>query len=64
MFGTYCRLGVHVGASQLDVLRAVRARLKRPLPLDPAGKARRKAIYKAMLREHRDALALYRAVNG
>lgn len=55
MFGIYQRLGVHVMATPLVVLRAVRARLRRPLP----SMARRKAIYKAMLAEHRDARALY-----
>lgn len=58
MFGTYCRLGVHVGASPLAVARALWSRLKRPLP----PRARRRKLLRAMLREHKDARALYHAV--
>ena len=62
MYSLYCRLGVHVGASPRMVIRATMARLRRPLLR--AHRARRKVIYKAMLREHRDARALYGLATG
>lgn len=55
MYGTYCRLGVHVMASPLVVARALWGRLKRPLP----PRARRRTLLCAMLCEHRDARALF-----
>ena len=62
MYSLYCRLGVHVGASPRAVIRATRAKLRRPLLR--CGRDRRKFIYRAVLREHRDARALYGLATG
>lgn len=61
MFALYCRLGVHVGASDRAVIRATRARL---VPYTRARQEPRKALYRAMLAEHLDARALYRMATG
>lgn len=64
MFGTYCRLGVHVHASNRTLIKAIVARLKRPLLRDRAGRARRHALYRALMVEHADARALYHVATG
>jgi hypothetical protein len=60
MLGTYERLGVHVMASNMDVLRAARKKLK-----NPSNRGERKArhkFYRQMLTYHRKARELYRHV--
>lgn len=64
MFGIYQRLGLHVGASNRAVIRATMARFVKPLIHEPLIKARRKKIYRAMIQEHKEALALYRVAMG
>lgn len=59
MYGTYCRLDVHVHASALTVARALYGRLKRPLPRGPEARTRRRVLLCAMLQEHADASELY-----
>lgn len=62
MFGTYCRLGVHVNATDIDVIRAARLKIAAQHRRGSARRADRHAVYRAMLRHHRDARALYRDV--
>ena len=61
MFGTYQRLGVHIYASDMEVIRAARRKLQRKARRDPALKTKRKAFYRQMLAYHRHALNLARA---
>ena len=60
MFGTYCRLNVHVMASNLAVIRAARTKLRHPN--NPAEREARKRFYRMMLDYHREARADYLAV--
>lgn len=58
MLGTYERLGVHVYASDLAVIRAARLKL---MPIARRGRqyrAERHRFYRAMLRRHTDARQL------
>lgn len=61
MFATYCRLNLHVNASDMAVIRAARKKLKR-------GRTRRQRqfremrhnFYRSMLKQHHDAQKLFR----
>jgi hypothetical protein len=56
MFSTYQRLDVHVGDSNLAVIRAARRRL---MPFHPDQREPRKAFYREMLKHHAKALSLF-----
>jgi Arc/MetJ-type ribon-helix-helix transcriptional regulator len=60
MFGTYQRLHVHVGASNCEVIRAARRKLKKRARTDRAVRAERHAFYRQMLAYHAEARALVR----
>jgi hypothetical protein len=51
MFGTYCRLNVHVLASDREVIRAARKKLKNPR--NPAERAARHRFFRQMLEYHK-----------
>ena len=59
MYGTYCRLNVHVGASNIEVIRAARRRLM-SYSLDRQHRAERHRFFRQMLAYHRADGALYR----
>ena len=58
MFGTYQRLGVHVYASNLEVIRAARKKLTRKAQRDLSYRTARKDFYRIMLRYHQEARQL------
>lgn len=64
MFGTYCRLGLPVWASDLDVIRATRRKMKKSALRDATKRDARKSVYRAILAHHRDARDLYREIMG
>ncbi len=53
MFGTYQRLGVHVWASDMQVIRAAQRKLKRSAWYDRKSRVERHRFYRLMLRYHR-----------
>lgn len=59
MYSTYCRLNVHVLASDITVIREVRKRLRSEVLQDRSARGRRHEIYKLILAEHKDARELY-----
>lgn len=59
MYGTYCRLGVHVSASYREVIRAARKKLKKSAFRREQREARH-AFYRDMLRYHADAQGVVR----
>ncbi len=59
MFALYERLGVNVMAGPLVVARALYCKYRRPLSMDTEARARRKRCLRAVLREHKDARALF-----
>jgi len=59
MYGIYCHLNLHVTASDIDVIRAVRRKLRSSVLRDKDKRDNRHAIYRAILPEHRDAQRLY-----
>jgi hypothetical protein len=59
MFGTYCRLNVHVLTSNLTVIRALRRKLRPESLTDPAKRDARKAIYREILAIHARQRALF-----
>lgn len=61
MFGTYQRLGVHVHASDMTVIRAARRKLRKSCWHDPAYREGRKLFYRNMLEYHAQARGLARA---
>jgi len=63
-FAQYCRLGVHVGVSNRTVIRAASKLLKHPHDRDATARKTRHRWYRNILREHRDARALYAVVTG
>lgn len=64
MFGTYQRLGLHVSASNRDVVRAARKKLQLVFRRQPALRDYRKAFYRQMIGHHTAARKLARyAVN-
>lgn len=60
MYGTYCRLNVHVNATALTVIRAASKKLRKSFRNDNTKRADRHAFYRAMLHQHRMAQDLYR----
>lgn len=62
MYSTYCRLNVHVLASDITVIREVRKKLRPEVLRDRDARGRRHEIYKLILAEHKDARRLYFAV--
>lgn len=59
LYGTYLRLGLPVGASDIDVMRALRAKWKKGVRRDPALRDTRKATYRQILRYHQQARDLF-----
>ena len=62
MYGTYTRLNVSVAASSLDVIRAVRKKLRKEILYDRTARHRRHKIYRAVLAEHASAQRLYNII--
>ena len=62
MYSTYCRLNVHVLASDITVIREVRKKLRVEVLWDRDARERRHKIYKLILAEHKDARELYLGV--
>lgn len=62
MFGTYCRLGLHVSDSDFDVVRAARLKIAPYHRRDNEFRKERHRFYRVMLEHHRRARALYRDV--
>lgn len=60
--GIYNRLGVHVGASALTVIRAARRKLAKKARRSRKHRTARHTFYRAMLAEHKDARDLYNHV--
>ncbi len=60
LYGTYLRLGLHVGESDRAVVRAAAARVTRSSQRDPALRDERKRFYRQMLNHHHDAQDLVR----
>jgi len=59
MYGTYCRLGLHVSQSNVEVIRATR-RLLNPEGRGRKYRKKRQDLYRAMLKEHKAAQELFR----
>ena len=59
MYGTYQRLNLHVAASNIDVIRAVRRKLKKSSLRDTSRRKARHGIYREMIGHHKDARNLY-----
>lgn len=62
MYGTYGRLGLHVGDSDIAVIRATRRKFRKEVRRDPGLRDARKLTYRTMIAHHRDARNLYRDV--
>jgi len=60
MYGTYQRLRVHVGASNIAVIRAARKKLAKRCWHDSAYRDGRKLFYRNMLEYHADAQRMVR----
>ena len=61
MYGTYCRLRLHVSASDTEVVRAARGVLKMPECLGTRRKRyARRRFYRQMLKQHHAAQDLFR----
>ena len=58
MFGTYQRLNVHVFASNLAVIRALRRKLKPGVLHDRTKRDARHELYRTILKHHSDAAAI------
>jgi hypothetical protein len=59
-YGTYCRLNVHVGASNRAVIKAASRRIVKAARFSRKDRAARHAFYRDLLTHHRDARALVR----
>jgi hypothetical protein len=64
LYGTYCRLRVHVSASNRAVIKAASRKITREHRYGRAQRDARHAFYRAMLECHRDAGNLYARVVG
>lgn len=65
MFGIYQRLGLHVSASNRDVIRTARLKLNRIFWHDRDVRCKRHAFYRVMIGHHTAARKLHRyAVTG
>lgn len=62
MFSTYCRLGLHVNATDIDVIRAARLKIAAQHRRGRAKRAQRHEFYRRILRIHLEARALFRDV--
>lgn len=62
MYGTYCRLGLHVSDSDVAVIRAANAKLNKSAKRGPELRQARRDFYAIMLRHHHEARGLYRDV--
>lgn len=60
MLGTYHRLGLTIYATDREVIKAARYRLRRENRDDPQFRDGRKAFYKSMLHHHHNAWKLAR----
>ncbi len=60
MYGTYCRLNLHVFATNRDVIRALRRKLKHDALRDPTKREARKTLYREILKQHHQAQGLVR----
>lgn len=58
MYGTYQRLNVSVYASNVDVIRAARKKLRKAVWHDQSYREGRKLFYRNMLEYHAQALQL------
>lgn len=58
MYGTYCRLRVHVMASDVAVIKAARKRIAKPHRTGRRMRTARHAFFRKMLQVHHDAQAL------
>ena len=61
-FSIYNRLGVHVSASNIDVIRVARTRLKKSARRGRSNRTSRHEFYRQMIAQHASARALYRHV--
>jgi len=52
MYGTYCRLDVHVHASAREVIKAARLKLKKAARTSRASRIARHAFFREMLEYH------------
>ncbi len=57
-YGIYSRLGVTIYASNMTVLRALRKRLHPASRRGREGREHRHLLYRAILKEHENALSL------
>ncbi len=64
MYGLYCRLNVHVMASNLTVIRELRKRMVKKTLQDRTCRERRHEVYRTILVEHQEAKELYLDVTG
>ena len=60
MYGTYCRLHVHVYASNIEVIRRASRKLKKSARHDRQAREARHAFYRQMLDYHHKARELVR----
>jgi hypothetical protein len=60
MYGTYCRLNVHVYASNIEVIRRAYCKLNMSARHDRKARDARHAFYRQMLDYHREARNLVR----
>jgi hypothetical protein len=58
MYGTYCRLHVHVYASNIEVIRCASRKLKKSARHDRKAREARHAFYRQMLDYHQEARRL------
>lgn len=58
MFGTYCRLGVSIWASNREVIRKARLKIEKASRNDPEMRENRKMFYREMLRYHEGEQAM------
>lgn len=59
MTGVYNRLGLHVLASNLALIRAAHKRIDKPKRKHPDYREARKQFYRRMIETHSEAAALY-----
>lgn len=55
MYALYCRLNLHVHASDRSVIRAVRRKINPNALRDPHQREARKVIYRRLIEEHQKA---------
>ena len=62
MFGTYCRLLIHVYDSDITIIRAARLKIQKRFRTLRASRSARHTFYRSMLAHHRDARDTHRKV--